>query len=155
MVRQLWKSKQMCKENEFQTAIAWITAIPGTVKLKHNKWQTNSNNSTGIHTYTSVLRPSGLCPGLPEWAGTRKVKPIWILLKQDLSYMDGYQQITLSISLYLPVCGMCYCSPACWSVVPWMPEMEPCIVSEQCLCVTALMQQYRPGRQNAYLCMRH
>jgi len=24
-----------------------------------------------------------LCPGLPGWAGTRKVKPIWILLKQE------------------------------------------------------------------------
>ena len=24
-----------------------------------------------------------LCPGLPRWAGTRKVKPIWILLKQE------------------------------------------------------------------------
>ena len=23
------------------------------------------------------------CPGLPGWAGTRKVKPIWILLKQE------------------------------------------------------------------------
>ena len=24
-----------------------------------------------------------LCPGLPRWASTRKVKPIWILLKQE------------------------------------------------------------------------
>ena len=24
-----------------------------------------------------------LCPGLPGWAGTRKIKPIWILLKQE------------------------------------------------------------------------
>ena len=24
-----------------------------------------------------------LCPGLPGWAGTRKVKPIWILRKQE------------------------------------------------------------------------
>ena len=24
-----------------------------------------------------------LCPGLPRWAGTRNVKPIWILLKQE------------------------------------------------------------------------
>jgi len=24
-----------------------------------------------------------LCPGLPWWAGSRKVKPIWILLKQE------------------------------------------------------------------------
>ena len=31
-----------------------------------------------IHT-----RLTALCPGLPRWAGTRKVKPIWILLKQE------------------------------------------------------------------------
>jgi len=24
-----------------------------------------------------------LCPGLPRWAGTKKVKPIWILLRQE------------------------------------------------------------------------
>jgi len=30
-----------------------------------------------------VLRLSGFCPGLPGWAGTRKGKPIWILLKQE------------------------------------------------------------------------
>jgi len=28
-------------------------------------------------------RLSAVCPGLPGWAGTRKVKPIWILLKQE------------------------------------------------------------------------
>jgi len=32
------------------------------------------------HTHT---RLTALCPGLPRWAGTRKVKPIWILLKQE------------------------------------------------------------------------
>ena len=38
--------------------------------------------STGVDTpvYT---RLTALCPGLPGWAGTRKVKPIWILLKQE------------------------------------------------------------------------
>ena len=35
-----------------------------------------------IHTYTHT-RLMALCPGLPRWAGTRKVKPIWILLKQE------------------------------------------------------------------------
>jgi len=29
-------------------------------------------------TTTTILRPLGLCPRLPGWAGTRKVKPIWI-----------------------------------------------------------------------------
>ena len=32
------------------------------------------------HTHT---RLTALCPGLPRWAGTREVKPIWILLKQE------------------------------------------------------------------------
>ena len=31
-------------------------------------------------TYT---RLTALCPGLPGWAGTRKVRPVWILLKQS------------------------------------------------------------------------
>ena len=32
------------------------------------------------HTHTRLM---AICPGLPRWAGTRKVKPIWILLKQE------------------------------------------------------------------------
>ena len=32
------------------------------------------------HTHTHL---TALCPGLPGWAGTRKVKPIWILLTQE------------------------------------------------------------------------
>jgi len=32
------------------------------------------------HAHT---RLTALFPGLPGWAGTRKVKPIWILLKQE------------------------------------------------------------------------
>jgi len=35
---------------------------------------------THTHTHTHLTT---LCPGLPRWAGTRKVKPIWILLKQE------------------------------------------------------------------------
>ena len=35
---------------------------------------------TYIHTHT---RLTALCPGLPRSASTRKVKPIWILLKKE------------------------------------------------------------------------
>jgi len=35
-----------------------------------------------IHTHTHT-RLTALCPGLPGSAGTRKVKPVWILLKQE------------------------------------------------------------------------
>ena len=46
---------------------------------------TNSINAlkameSNTHTHTCLTT---LCPGLPGWAGTRKVKPIWILLKQE------------------------------------------------------------------------
>ena len=40
----------------------------------------NAHTHTHIHTHT---RLTALCPGLPRWASTRKVKPIWILLKQE------------------------------------------------------------------------
>jgi len=41
-------------------------------------WRHTAVQHTHIHT-----RLTALCPGLPRWAGTRKVKPIWILLKQE------------------------------------------------------------------------
>ena len=36
--------------------------------------------NTHTHTHTRLMAP---CPGLPGWASTRKVKPIWILLEQE------------------------------------------------------------------------
>ena len=36
----------------------------------------------GSYTHTHT-RSTALCPGLPRLAGTRKVKPIWILLEQE------------------------------------------------------------------------
>ena len=42
--------------------------------------QTDNHANKYTHTHT---RLTALFPGLPRWAGTRKVKPIWILLKQE------------------------------------------------------------------------
>jgi len=38
------------------------------------------NTANNRHTHTHL---TALFPRLPRWAGTRKVKPIWILLKQE------------------------------------------------------------------------
>ena len=38
---------------------------------------------TSVKLYYYYTRLTVLCPGLPGWAGTRKVKPIRILLKQE------------------------------------------------------------------------
>ena len=39
-------------------------------------------DASHAHTHTKT-RLTALCPRLPVWPGTRKVKPIWILLKQE------------------------------------------------------------------------
>ena len=53
-------------------------------QIKHNRRLHVYCSVTGfhhqLHTQTRSTAP---CPGLPRWAGTGKVKPIWILLKQE------------------------------------------------------------------------
>ena len=51
------------------------------------------------HPYTHT-RLTALFPGPPGWAGTRKVKPIWILLKQDSEWQWhqlGHMQVCISL----------------------------------------------------------
>jgi len=43
-------------------------------------YSSQSLTQSALHTHAHL---KALCPGLPGWAGTRKVKPIWILLKQE------------------------------------------------------------------------
>jgi len=45
-----------------------------------------SATPTKLLTHTCL---TALCPQLPRWAGTRKVKPIWILLKQETASGSG------------------------------------------------------------------
>ena len=50
-------------------------ALPGAQPTVSKHWR-----QLEVCTHTHL---TALCPGLPGWAGTRKVKPIWILLKQE------------------------------------------------------------------------
>ena len=49
-----------------------------------------------IHTHTHT-RWTALCPGLPRWASTRKVKPVWISLNQETVSGSG-----ISWAIYKP-----------------------------------------------------
>ena len=51
-----------------------------THSLTHTHTHTLTHTHTHTHTHTTF---NGPFPGLPRWASTRKVKPIWILLKQE------------------------------------------------------------------------
>ena len=48
-------------------------------------------NDVSINNNTRLM---ALFPGLPSWAGTRKVKPIWILLKQETVGGSGINRAT-------------------------------------------------------------
>ena len=55
------------------------SAYSHSVTLKHANKHFLTNNA---HTYTHTHLTAHF-PGLPRWASTRKVEPIWILLKQE------------------------------------------------------------------------
>ena len=42
--------------------------------------RTHARTHTHTYTHTHLMAPF---PGLPGWVSTRKIKPIWILLKQE------------------------------------------------------------------------
>ena len=62
-------------------SITWLNSPAHIYRMCDNIWLTFTNQSTTTHTHTHPF--NGPFPGLPGWAGTRKVKPIWILLKQE------------------------------------------------------------------------
>ena len=51
-----------------------------TSKVLTRKWLSKQRWHTHTATHTRLM---AFCQGLPGWAGTRKVKPVWILLKQE------------------------------------------------------------------------
>ena len=72
------------------------------------------------HTHTHTCLTAHF-PRLPGWAGTRKVKPIWILLKQETVSGSG---ITWAICKYAP-CSRQTTMPAPHHSVLYRPDALP------------------------------
>ena len=64
------------KEHLFQETWTWRSV---TSDMWHHRQTLTYLNAT-VHTHTHL---TSLFLGLPRWAGTRKVKPMWILQKQE------------------------------------------------------------------------
>ena len=73
-----------------------------------------------VHTHTHT-RLTALFPGLPGWAGTRKVKSIWILLKQETVSGSG---ISWAICKSAP-CSRQITTPAPHHSVFYRPDALP------------------------------
>ena len=72
-------------------------------------------------TTTTHTRLTAPFPGLPGWAGTRKVKPIWILLKQETVSGSG---ISWDICKSAP-CSRQITTPAPHHSVFYRPDALP------------------------------
>ena len=70
------------------TVINWLRITPSTHSTSRQLTTAMSLVNTVSHTHTHTCLMA-LCPWLPGWAGTRKVKPIWILLKQETVSDNG------------------------------------------------------------------
>ena len=78
-----------------------------------------SEKLLSIHSHTHThTRLTALFPGLPGWAGTRKVKPIWILLKQETVSGNG---ISWAICKSAPRCRQ-ITTPHCVNFAPGRAE---------------------------------
>ena len=56
---------------------------PPYVNAAHSQSIKQTQTQTRTHARRARARLTALFPGIPRWASTRKVKPIWILLKRD------------------------------------------------------------------------
>ena len=61
----------------------YVTVSPCLCEFTFNFMFLQTDITTVSLGVTHTHPFNGPFPGLPRWAGTRKVKPIWILLKQE------------------------------------------------------------------------
>ena len=79
---------------------AWPSKNASQVMFSDLVWSSSSLRCLYIvnllkwNYYYYYTRLTALCPGLPRWAGTRKIKPIWILLKQETVSGSGISRAT-------------------------------------------------------------
>ena len=97
---------------------AYLETLDGQPVLCCTHTHTRTHARTHTHTPS---RLTGLCPGLPGWAGTRKVKPVWILLKQETHSGSG---ISWAICKSAP-CPRQITTPAPHNSVFYRPDALP------------------------------
>ena len=83
-------------------------------------WTFTATSGLVTHTHTHL---TALFPGLPRWVSTRKVKPIWILLKQETVSGSG---IGWAVCKSAPCCRQ-ITTPASHYSVFYRPDALPAV----------------------------
>jgi len=74
--------------------ICWVTPRHHPVTRRLSALTSMPTYLLNYLSYTHAHTFNGPFPGLPGWAGTRKVKPVWILLKQETVSGSGISWAT-------------------------------------------------------------
>ena len=96
-----------------------VATLPCGILMSEKERQSPTNV---VHTHTHT-RLTALFPGLPRWAGTGKVKPIWILLKKDSEWQWhqlGHMQVCtlLQTDRHTSTPPLCFLQAGCPSCRP-------------------------------------
>jgi len=67
----------------FVIQMNYVTLRTTEYVIQYCRYVNNHEHLQLNQTHNTHTRLTALCPRLPGWAGIRKVKPIWILLKQE------------------------------------------------------------------------
>jgi len=105
---------ECCLETERGFKEQCRSLVPALTNTHACQWQ----NDWNTHTH---IRLTALFLGLPRWAGTRKVEPIWILLKQETVSGSG---ISWAICKSAP-CSRQITTPASHHSVFYRPDALP------------------------------
>jgi len=126
-----WKSTRCRKGSGIATESPILTPQPWTMLYTVTLQQVDSESTiqnvlspAAIHTRTHARTHTRLTThfqGLPRWAGTRKIKPIWILLKQGTVSGSG---ISWAICKSAP-CSRQITTPAPHHSVLYRPDALP------------------------------
>jgi len=85
---------------------SWRGAAPSLRQLRQVPLTTKHKDIITVN-----IRLTALCSGLPRWAGTRKVKPIWILLEQETVGGSGISWTLLQTDNYASTTPLSFCRP--------------------------------------------
>ena len=91
------------------------------------------------HTHT---RLTALCPGLPRWASTRKVKPVWILLKHETASGSGISWAIMQVCTSLQTDNHTSIPPLLCFLQAGCPSCHPTNSVKACLCLTVVAKLF-------------
>jgi len=117
--RAYWGDKQA------QTNSRWIkfNVFRGPSQVLPDKLHWRQGRDTLSHTQTF----NGPFPRLPGWTGTKKVKPIWILLKQETVSGSGISWATMQVCTSLQTDNHASTPPLRFLQAGCLPAAQPTV----------------------------